>query len=167
MIGAPSVLSRAFLNITAVIMVGYVQPFEDPFRQRTEMFNEVAIMLVLYCIICFSPLTEPSSRSIMGVICCVIVNIHMAANLLLILLTIAKRVLFIIRLWFGKRKLRRQRKQKRDYMLNVMAIRRLQREDKNDLLSSSSRDLDELIGLDLLDLDVIDEADEDCEASEG
>lgn len=115
----------ASLNITAVILVGYVKPFEDPFRLGTEMVNEVAIMFVLYCIICFSPLTEPSSRSLMGIICCVIVSIHMAANLLLILFNMAKRVLFIILLWNSRLKLRRQRKKMRDYMLNVRAIRRL------------------------------------------
>ena len=41
--------------ISAVILIGYLNPFETRFQQRLEYVNEVCLMFVIYPIICFSP----------------------------------------------------------------------------------------------------------------
>ena len=54
-----TLISQLFVMIfgvvSAVILNGYLNPFETRFQQRLEYVNEVCLMLVIYPIICFSP----------------------------------------------------------------------------------------------------------------
>jgi uncharacterized protein YhhL (DUF1145 family) len=42
--------------ITEVIILGYVHPFAEPLLNKMEYFNEVIILLTLYCFMLFTDL---------------------------------------------------------------------------------------------------------------
>ena len=43
-----------FNVILATILTGEVNAYEDPRQNRLEFFNETMIMMVMYCMICFT-----------------------------------------------------------------------------------------------------------------
>ena len=105
------------LSITfAFALHGYVNVHEEPKHAWFELFNEVSIMLVLYCIIGFIPLLEPKPRSVIGICCCAVICLHLFVNLLTILFEALRQWLYNIKLWLAKRRLAKQRKAKRVLM---------------------------------------------------
>ena len=44
--------------VASVIIVGNLTPFRGIFKKKIEIFNEIILMLVMYTIICFSPLVR-------------------------------------------------------------------------------------------------------------
>ena len=43
-----------FSFITSIIILGFIDPYKDPSDLKKEYFNEIVIMLVLYCLMCFT-----------------------------------------------------------------------------------------------------------------
>ena len=41
--------------IASVIIIGSIKPFKKHSKTKSEYFNEVILMFVMYTIICFSP----------------------------------------------------------------------------------------------------------------
>ena len=67
--------------VTAVIISGFV-PFATTNKRNLEFFNEIIVMMVMYCIFCFSDFVpDPQARSSIGFVCCSIVSLHLLANL--------------------------------------------------------------------------------------
>ena len=40
--------------VMATIILGFTKPFNDPFTHNMEYFNELVLLLTLYCMMCFS-----------------------------------------------------------------------------------------------------------------
>jgi hypothetical protein len=40
--------------VMATMILGFTKPFNDPFMQKMEYFNEIVLLLTLYCMMCFS-----------------------------------------------------------------------------------------------------------------
>jgi hypothetical protein len=68
--------------IVATILTGEVNAYEDPRQNRLEFFNETMIMMVMYCMICFTDfLPDKNMQSNMGVVVEVCVIFHLVFNL--------------------------------------------------------------------------------------
>ena len=71
--------------VTSAIIIGNLSPFRGQFKKKIEMFNEVILMLVMYTIICFSPLvTSPEIKFSIGYISMVFVSTHLVVNFTII-----------------------------------------------------------------------------------
>ena len=61
------------------------RPFEDPFQLKMEYFNEVMIMVVMYCMMTFSDaVPKVESQLVFGYACCFLVVAHLIVNLTVI-----------------------------------------------------------------------------------
>ena len=59
--------------------------YEDPRSNKLDFFNETMIMMVMYCMICFTDfLPDPALQSQMGVVVEVCVIFHLVLNLSLV-----------------------------------------------------------------------------------
>ena len=68
------------------MILGFSKPFKEPFAQRMEYFNEIVLLLTLYCMMCFTDFVpEVESQYNMGWICCLIVLSHFGINLFFML----------------------------------------------------------------------------------
>jgi len=52
------VAGKTALVVTAVLLYGWIKPFNDPLMNKMELFNEVVIMFVVYHMICFTPFIQ-------------------------------------------------------------------------------------------------------------
>ena len=41
-------------TIVAIFILYYIRPYASAAEQRTEVFNEIILMMLMYCVICFS-----------------------------------------------------------------------------------------------------------------
>lgn len=72
----------AWSSIANVVIVGQIRIFEDPAKTKFEMQSEVAIMLIMYTVICFSSyVSDVQARETMGYICCLIIALNFIFNL--------------------------------------------------------------------------------------
>ena len=68
--------------LIAVFIVGLWEPFEDKAKARTEYFNEIITFIILYHMICFSPLVpDPNTRFMMGYPCAGFVALHLVISM--------------------------------------------------------------------------------------
>jgi hypothetical protein len=96
---------KAFSIIAAVIISGAV-PYNSVLKRRTELFNEVIIMSVLYSMICFSSFVpDLNAKQLIGYYCCFVVASHLLLNLYLILSTSIYGFKLKTQLWLAHRKL--------------------------------------------------------------
>jgi hypothetical protein len=59
-----------FNIIFATIVAGNTQCMEDKRLNTIEYFNETMIMMVMYCLICFTDfLPDPETKSTIGLVC--------------------------------------------------------------------------------------------------
>ncbi len=71
-----------FNVILATILTGEVSAYEDPRLNRLDFFNETMIMMVMYCMICFTDfLPDKDTQSNMGIVVQVFVVFHIVFNL--------------------------------------------------------------------------------------
>jgi len=92
--------------VFGVILVGWVESLEGASRRKVEFINEIIIMMVLYCMICFSPFVpDPIARYKMGFFCCFIVTLHLVVNLGIIGSGSFRQLLFKYRLWRARKAL--------------------------------------------------------------
>ena len=62
------------------------KPFENPFTLKMEYFNEVMIVVVMYCMMTFSDaVPQVETQSLFGYVCCFLVLVHLMINLFFIL----------------------------------------------------------------------------------
>jgi len=74
-----------FNVILATILTGEVSAYEDPRQNRLDFFNETMIMMVMYCMICFTDfLPDKSMQSNMGIVVEICVVFHLVFNLSLV-----------------------------------------------------------------------------------
>jgi hypothetical protein len=99
----------AWSSIINVVIVGQIKVFEDPAKARFEMESEVAIMMILYTIICFSAyVSDVDAKEAMGYVCCLIIGGNFIYNLSGILYNIAKEKIAGCKLWRHRRNLKKQ-----------------------------------------------------------
>jgi hypothetical protein len=76
----------AISNIAAVILIGYADFFENPQKRKMEIANEILVMSMLYCVVCFSPFVpEIETRFKIGYFCCIVEALALAGNFWLIM----------------------------------------------------------------------------------
>jgi len=81
-------LGVVILSFHIQIFILSVRPFKDPFTQKMEYFNEVVLMLTLYCMMCFGDLVPSVEQQVnMGWCCCLIVGGHFFINVFFMLRT--------------------------------------------------------------------------------
>jgi hypothetical protein len=65
----------AWCSIINVVIMGKDHLFEEPGKVANEMINEVAIMLIMYTVICFSSFVhDVNAKQYMGYVCCVLIG---------------------------------------------------------------------------------------------
>jgi len=95
--------------VASVVISGYV-PFETTHKRKVEFFNEIIVMMVMYCIFCFSDFVpDPQARSSIGFVCCSIVSLHLLSNLYLMGKEMVLENIKIGKFFFAKRRMRKQR----------------------------------------------------------
>lgn len=119
---------KALSVIAAVVIVGHVDGLTME-KRRSEFFNEVIIMLVLYNMICFSPFVpDNSARIVMGYCCCAVVGLHLLVNLSVIFVSSVKSSIVSFKLWYARRQLFKQRRSNRQLIAVAMTKRLAKRE---------------------------------------
>ena len=100
----------AYQIVAAVIIIGNVEPFQSNNKSRSEIFNEVTLMVIMYSIICFSPLVpDVEVRFQLGYICIIAISLHFLVNFIQILV----QSFSTIRMNFIKKYAKRQYKKQR------------------------------------------------------
>jgi hypothetical protein len=135
---------QGFTIIAGAIIIGYIE-FDSRWKRNSEFFNEITLMLMLYCIICFSPFVpNPYARQFIGYWCCVIVSTHLAINLTIMSCSTARELILRLKLWLARNQLFKQRKQnlvkiqKRKHVLKDAILARNYEEDTNQLRKEKS-----------------------------
>ena len=86
--------------LASVWIIGYLRPFDDPSVLKTEIFNEVVMLMILMCMIGFSDIVPTvESQFIVGYICSFIIGFHLVANILLIAKVSVKGLIMRIKKW--------------------------------------------------------------------
>ena len=68
--------------VASTIIIGNVAPFKLHSKNKTELFNEVILMFVMYTIICFSPFVpDLEVKHGIGYLCMAIISVHLLVNL--------------------------------------------------------------------------------------
>lgn len=94
-----------FSVIAGVIIAGYIE-YDSRSKRNKEFVNELVVMFVLYCMICFSPFVpDIRAKVLVGYFCCLIVSIHLAVNLFLILSSQAREFILRLKLLLARRRL--------------------------------------------------------------
>ena len=90
--------------VISVIIIGD-RPFQTKFKYQIEFFNEIILMLVMYTIICFSPLvTSIEVRFSIGYITMLTVSMHLAVNFFIIGKSTFRKIKLMILLKLAKKK---------------------------------------------------------------
>ena len=67
--------------VMATIILGFTKPFNDPFTHKMEYFNEIVLLLTLYCMMCFSDFVpKVETQFEIGWLCCFVVTAHFVIN---------------------------------------------------------------------------------------
>ena len=70
-----------------------VKPYSDPATHNRSFLAEVVALLVCYCFMCFSDfLADVNMKTNVGTVCCTIVTLHMAYNILKIVAAIVHKL---------------------------------------------------------------------------
>ena len=94
---------QTFSIIAAVIVIGYAEG-KDKNSRVVDILNEVTIMFVLYCTMCFSPFVpEIEIKFLIGYISCLTVGAHLFINLAYITTTTIKMFIYFTRVYCAKR----------------------------------------------------------------
>ena len=102
------VLAKAFSIVIGVILVGHIEALTPPLKRKMEFMNEVIIMMVLYCMISFSPVAaDPGARYMMGFFCIAIVGSHLLINLFLIMASNFRQIKLDLQIWLARRNLKK------------------------------------------------------------
>ena len=73
-------LIQAFVSSLVLVYLVYYRPLESPFANRMEIMNECTVLLLLYCLVCFSDFVpSEETRYLIG-------YVYMAVNLINILI---------------------------------------------------------------------------------
>jgi len=100
------IMMMAFNIVIAVVLVGHVEALETPLKRNMEFLNEVIIMMVLYCMISFSPIVNDiQAKFLMGFFCIAIVGLHLVINLFIIVSSNFKQIKLDLLIWLARRKL--------------------------------------------------------------
>ena len=101
----------AYQIVAAVIIIGNVEPFHSNKKSRTEIFNEVTLMMIMYSIICFSPLVpDVKVRFQLGYICIIAISLHLLVNFIQILVQSFSTIRMNFIKKYAKRQYKKQRK---------------------------------------------------------
>ena len=118
------VILKDFTILAGAIITGFIQ-YDSRAKRNTELFNEVIVMCVLYCMMCFSPFVpDLEAKQLMGYFLCSLVSAHLAFNLYLILGTSVRAVILSARFWLARLRLRRQRELNAERILSRKRNRR-------------------------------------------
>ena len=72
--------------IIALLIIEFARPFNTQSERRMEIFNEINLMLVLYTMMCFTPLVPSiETRLLIGWVACGLVASHLFINLSIML----------------------------------------------------------------------------------
>ena len=90
-------------------MVGLARPLASPFENRLELYNSASIVLLIYCLLCFTEFIEdPSMRYDMGYAMILLTAQNILVNLVLIAKQPARRLYLSLKRWFAIRSLRKK-----------------------------------------------------------
>lgn len=96
---------QSFSIIAAVIVIGYAEGKEKSSR-ITDTLNELTIMFVLYCTMCFSPFVpDIEVKFKIGYLSCFTVSSHLVVNLAYIIKRTIKMFIYNIRVSYAKKTL--------------------------------------------------------------
>jgi hypothetical protein len=102
------VLMKAFSIVIGVILIGHIEALTPPLKRKMEFMNEVIVMMVLYCMISFSPVAaDPGARYTMGFFCIAIVGLHLLINLFLIMASNFRQIKLDLQIWLARRNLKK------------------------------------------------------------
>jgi hypothetical protein len=63
-----------------------LRPFDDPNKLKLELLNEIAMLMILMCMMGFSDIVPTLKQQfVVGYVCSAIILVHLAINMFLIL----------------------------------------------------------------------------------
>jgi hypothetical protein len=99
----------AWCSIINVVIIGMTGLFEEPSKVTNEFINEVAIMLILYTVVCFSAYVQDvDAKETMGYVCCIIIVAQLLLGLTKIVVEAVKDNVFNFKMWRHRRLLKKQ-----------------------------------------------------------
>ena len=95
-----------FICTFMIIYLGLAEPWEDPFINKLDLFNEVCTMVMVYHLICFTDFYDNIEirYSVLGNSFVYFTYVVIASNMLVIILQFARQFYFKIKVWWKKRK---------------------------------------------------------------
>ena len=99
------VMLMAAQIVASVIIIGNVIPYQYSHRRKTEYFNEIILMAVLYTFICFSPFVpDVEVRFSIGYISIATVSLHLLVNFAIIGRVTYRKIKMMLFLYLARRK---------------------------------------------------------------
>lgn len=87
------IMTVFFSFVTELIILGFVRPFKDPFNNKMEYFNEVIILLTMYCLMCFTDWNPNiDMQTNIGWVICSVVGSHLLLNMFFMMMGNVKKV---------------------------------------------------------------------------
>ena len=71
-------------------------PFEDPLRNKMEIFNEVILLTMIFVTFCFTDVMEPEAQVTIGLFLIILIGIYILVHLISILSDSVKKICLLI-----------------------------------------------------------------------
>ena len=95
--------------LIALFILEYVRPWKSPFQLRTERFNEVILMLILYTMLCFTPwVPQIETKMKVGYLSCFFVCLHFIVNLYIMTRSSIKGTIISCRIYSAKKAMKKK-----------------------------------------------------------
>jgi len=109
------IIVKYFLILAAFIIVGHLEPYQDRYHNRREMFNEIIMMVVLYHFLLFTPFVpEPATQHLIGYSVIFFTCLHIYVNLHLLAKEATRGFKIEYALWKGSKEYKDHRKSNKD-----------------------------------------------------
>ncbi len=87
------IMTVCFSFVTELIILGFIRPFKDPFNNKMEYFNELVILLTMYCLMCFTDwIPNIDMQTNIGWVICGVVSSHLLLNMFFMMKGNVKKV---------------------------------------------------------------------------
>jgi hypothetical protein len=101
------IMASTYLMVMMVIYVGQARPYKRRSDNKMDMFNEIFVAMLCYCLICFADLVrDPAVLSMIGWVMIAIIVINMLVNFPLIFFKAVKKLYVNLRLKYARRRMK-------------------------------------------------------------
>lgn len=100
--------------IFSIIMVGHIKPWREPMQWKSQLFNEMVILVVYYHLMCFTPFfPDYDNQYTVGYSVIVIVSLHIFYSIAFMAYLSFYSTIYRLKLWWLIRRMREHSSEKR------------------------------------------------------